>query len=87
LAEVADHLPGPRATVLAVESGDVEAVEAIRTLRQSAPSTTICVLVDEHSPDFDRQLHIAGVDVVFAKPVQEAEIVEALVTGFMARQQ
>jgi DNA-binding response OmpR family regulator len=85
LAEVADLLPGPWATVLAVESGDVDAIEAIRVLRKTAPSTAICVLVDEFSPDFDRQLHIAGVDSVFAKPVEEAEIVEALVAGFMAR--
>jgi DNA-binding response OmpR family regulator len=85
LAEVADLLPGPWATVLAVESGDVDAVDAIRELRRSAPSTAICVLVDELSPDFDRQLYIAGVDAVFAKPVEEKEIVEALVAGFMAR--
>ena len=85
LAEVAEMLPGPWATVLAVESGDLAAVEAIRELRRTAPSTAICVLVDELSPDFDRQLYVAGVDSVFAKPVQEAEIVEALVAGFMAR--
>lgn len=85
LAEVANLLPGPWAAVLAVESGDVGAVEAIRELRRIAPKTALCVLVDELSPDFDRQLHIAGVDAVFAKPVQEAEIVEALVAGFTAR--
>jgi len=85
LAEVTDLLPGPWAAVLAVESGDVAALETIRELRKLAPATALCVLVDELSPDFDRQLHVAGVDAVFAKPVQEAEIVEALVSGFMAR--
>ena len=85
LEEVASLLPGPWAAILAVESGDIAAVEAIRDLRKSAPSTAICVLVDEASPQFDRQLHVAGVDQVFAKPVQETEIVEALVAGFMAR--
>ncbi len=85
LEEVAKLLPGPWATVLSIESGDVGALEQIRSLRRLAPATAICVLVDELSPDFDRQLHIAGVDAVFAKPVEEAEIVEALVSGFMAR--
>ena len=85
LEDVAKLLPGPWATVLSIESGDVGALEQIRGLRRLAPATAICVLVDEFSPDFDRQLHIAGVDAVFAKPVQEAEIVEALVAGFMAR--
>jgi CheY-like chemotaxis protein len=85
LAEVAGFLPGPWAAVLAVESGDVTALEEIRALRQAAPGTVLCVLVDELAPDFDRQLHVAGVDAVFAKPVQEAEIVEALVEGFMTR--
>lgn len=85
LEEVATLLPGPWAAILAVESGDIAAVEAIRNLRKSAPSTAICVLVDEASPQFDRQLLAAGVDQVFAKPVQETEIVEALVAGFMAR--
>jgi DNA-binding response OmpR family regulator len=85
LAEVANLLPGPWAAVLAVESGDVDAAEAIRKLRKAAPSTTLCVLVDELSPDFDRQLYVVGVDAVFAKPVEEREIVEALVAGFMSR--
>jgi DNA-binding response OmpR family regulator len=85
LSEVATHLPGPWAMILAVESGDIAAIDEIRDLRKLAPSTAICVLVDEASPEFDRQLHIAGVDQVFAKPVQETEIVEALVAGFMAR--
>lgn len=85
LAEVAGFLPGPWAAVLAIESGDVAALEAIHALRKAAPTTVLCVLVDEHSPDFDRQLHVAGVDAVFAKPVQEREIVEALVDGFMTR--
>jgi DNA-binding response OmpR family regulator len=85
LSEAARHLPGPWAMILAVESGDIGAVDTIRDLRKLAPSTAICVLVDEASPEFDRQLHIAGVDQVFAKPVQETEIVEALVAGFMAR--
>ena len=85
LDQVAELLPGPWAAVLAVESGDPGALELIRTLRKSAPATALCVLVDELSPDFDRQLYIAGVDAVFAKPVQEREIVEALVAGFMAR--
>jgi len=84
LEQVAGLLPGPWAAILAVESGDVEAIEAIRDLRKP-PSTAICVLVDEASPQFDRQLYVAGVDQVFAKPVQETEIVEALVAGFMAR--
>ena len=70
---------------MAIESGDLSALETIRELRKVAPGTAFCVLVDEHSPDFDRQLHIAGVDAVFAKPVQETEIIEALVAGFMAR--
>lgn len=85
LDQVADLLPGPWAAVLAVESGDPAALDVIRTLRKSAPATALCVLVDELSPDFDRQLYVAGVDAVFAKPVQEREIVEALVAGFMAR--
>ncbi|HEX5006569.1 MAG TPA: hypothetical protein VFV70_05620 [Hyphomonadaceae bacterium] len=85
LAEVAGFLPGPWAVVLAIESGDVAAVEEIRALREIAPRTVFCILVDELAPDFDRQLHIAGVDAVFAKPVQEDEIVEALVEGFMTR--
>jgi CheY-like chemotaxis protein len=85
LAEVADFLPGPWAAVLAIESGDIGALEAIRALRKAAPGTVLCVLVDELAPDFDRQLHVAGVDAVFAKPVQEREIVEALVEGFMMR--
>jgi DNA-binding response OmpR family regulator len=85
LAEVSDLLPGPWALILAVESGDLDAVETIRGLRKAAPATAICVLVDEHSPEFDRQLYVAGVDAVFAKPVEETEIVEALVAGFMAR--
>jgi DNA-binding response OmpR family regulator len=85
LSEVAELVPGPWATVVAVESGDVQALEILRGLRKSAPATAICVLVDEFSPDFDHQLYVAGVDAVFAKPVQEAEIVEALVAGFMAR--
>jgi DNA-binding response OmpR family regulator len=85
LSEVAELLPGPWATVVAIESGDVQALEILRGLRKSAPATAICVLVDELSPDFDHQLYVAGVDAVFAKPVQEAEIVEALVAGFMAR--
>jgi CheY-like chemotaxis protein len=85
LAEVAEFLPGPWAAVVAVESGDVVALEAIRALRKAAPGTVLCVLVDELAPDFDRQLRVAGVDAVFAKPVQEEEIVEALVEGFMTR--
>jgi DNA-binding response OmpR family regulator len=85
LADVADLLPGPWAAVLAIESGDVAALESVRALRKTAPDTVLCVLVDELSPDFDRQLLDAGVDAVFAKPVQENEIVEALVDGFMRR--
>ena len=85
LEQVADMLPGAWASVLAVESGDLDALETIRRLRKGAPGVAICVLVDELSPDFDRQLYIAGVDAVFSKPVQETEIVEALVAGFMAR--
>ncbi len=85
LEEVSDLLPGTWAIVAAVESGDIAAVETIRALRKAAPSTAICVLVDELSPEFDRQLYVAGVDAVFAKPVQRTEIVEALVAGFMTR--
>lgn len=85
LEEVANTLSGSWATVLAIESGDIQALETIRRLRKTAQSTVICVLVDELSPEFDRQLYIAGVDAVFAKPIQETEIVEALVAGFMAR--
>jgi DNA-binding response OmpR family regulator len=85
LEDVAARLSGSWAGILAVESGDIDALEAIRLLRKAAPATVICVLVDELSPDFDRQLYVAGVDAVFAKPIQETEIVEALVAGFMAR--
>jgi DNA-binding response OmpR family regulator len=85
LTEVADLLPGSWAAVLAMESGDLASLEIVRGLRHATPGTAFCVLVDEHSPDFDRQLHIAGVDAVFAKPVQEKEIVEALVAGLMTR--
>jgi DNA-binding NarL/FixJ family response regulator len=85
LEEVGDILPEAWAAVLAVESGDLDALEAVRQLRKIAPSAALCVLVDELSPEFDRQLYVAGVDAVFAKPVQETEIVEALVAGFMAR--
>lgn len=85
LPDVAGHLPGPWAVLLAVESGDPAALEAVRNIREAAPDAVICVLVDELSPDFDGQVGDAGADTVFAKPVQETEIVEALVTGFMAR--
>lgn len=85
LEEVGDRLPAAWAAVLAVESGDLDAVETLRRLRKCAPTAALCVLVDELSPEFDRQLYVAGVDAVFAKPVQETEIVEALVAGFMAR--
>ncbi len=85
LGDITIRLPGPWAILLAVESGDIGPVDAIRGFREAAPGTVICVLVDEHSPDFDSQLRTAGADNVFAKPVQEKEIVEAVVAGFMAR--
>lgn len=85
MPDVTASLPGPWAVLLATESGDPETLEAIRHMREAAPNAVICVLVDELSPDFDRQIAHAGADTVFVKPVQETEIVEALVTGFMAR--
>lgn len=85
LADVPCQLPGPWAVLLAIELGDPAALEAIRHVRDAGPDAVICVLVDEHSPDFDGQVGEAGADTIFAKPVQETEIVEALVTGFMAR--
>lgn len=85
IPDVAMRLPGPWAVVLATESGDPETLEAVRAIREAAPNAVICVLVDELSPDFDRQIAQAGADTVFVKPVQETEIVEALVAGFMAR--
>lgn len=85
LPDVTRQLPGPWAVLLAIESGDPAALEAVRDIRETAPNAVICVLVDELSPDFDSQVGNAGADTVFAKPVQETEIVEALVTGFMAR--
>ena len=85
LAEVEGLLPGPWAALVAIESGDVAALEAIRNMREAAPGIVICALVDEHSPDFDRQLEAAGASTVFAKPVAETEIVQAVVAGFMAR--
>ncbi|MEQ1608149.1 MAG: hypothetical protein ABL956_04140 [Hyphomonadaceae bacterium] len=75
----------PWAFLLAVESGDLGAVESIRDIRANGTDVVICVLVDEISPDFDRQVTEAGADSVFAKPVQEKEIVEALVSGFLSR--
>jgi len=85
LSDVAARLPGPWAVLLAIESGDTLAIDGVRDIRGAAPDAVICVLVDELSPDFDRQVADAGADTVFAKPVQETEIVEALVAGFMAR--
>jgi DNA-binding response OmpR family regulator len=85
LDHVAGFLPGPWACVVAIESGDLAALETVRGLRSASPELAICALVDEASPDFDRQLAEAGADTVFAKPVHESEIVEALVAGFMAR--
>jgi DNA-binding response OmpR family regulator len=85
LSGVASHLPGPWAVLAAIEADDVIALEAIREMRAVAAGVVICALVDEHSPGFDAQLLEAGADTVFAKPVTETEIVEAVVAGFMAR--
>jgi len=85
LSEIESPTHVPWAVLLAVESGDLGAVESIRDIRADGADVVICVLVDELSPDFDRQVIEAGADSVFAKPVQENEIVEALVTGFMMR--
>ncbi len=85
LSGVAARLPGPWAVLAAIESGDVAALEAIREMRAVAAGIVICVLLDEHSPRFDAQVLEAGADMVFAKPVTETEIVEAVVAGFLAR--
>jgi DNA-binding response OmpR family regulator len=82
LADVAGMLPGPWAVLIAIESGDPAALEAIREIKALAPATVVCALLDEHSPDFDKQLAEAGANSVFAKPVAEPEIVAAVVTGF-----
>lgn len=85
LSEIVSPTHVPWAVLLAVESGDLGAVESIRDIRAEGADVLICVLVDEMSPDFDRQVTEAGADSVFAKPVQEKEIVEALVSGFLSR--
>lgn len=82
-AEIVSMLPGPWAVLLAIESGDPVALETVCDTRRAGPDTVICALLDEHSPDFDRQLAEAGADSIFAKPVTETEIVEAVVAGFM----
>ncbi len=85
LAEAEPRISGAWAAVVSVESGDSDAIERLRGLHEVAPETVLCVLVDELYPDFDRELRAAGVDAVITKPVQEGEIVEALVSGFTAR--
>lgn len=85
LAGAIDKLPGPWAILATVESGDVGALDIICELRVAGPDVVICVLVDELSPPYDRQILEAGADTVFAKPVSETEIVEAVVAGFLAR--
>ncbi len=85
LSDVKAGLPGPWATLLAIESGDPAALDAVREIRSAAANVVICVLLDEHAPPYDQQVAHAGADSVFAKPVHEKEIVEALVAGFMAR--
>lgn len=85
LAEAPGRVPGAWAAVLCVESDDSTAFEHLQELHRISPETVICVLVEEFFPDFDRLLKTSGVDAVIAKPVQEAEIVEALVSGFTAR--
>ncbi len=84
-AEVISALPGPWAVVLAIESGDPGALDLIREIGSLSPSTVICALLDELSPQYDGQVEEAGARSLFAKPVAETEIVEALVAGFMAR--
>ncbi len=52
LSEVATHLPGPWAMILAVESGRHRRDrKRSATCASSPPSTAICVLVDEASPE------------------------------------
>lgn len=85
LEEAEARIPGAWAAVLSLESGDVASLDRLRALQRLSPETVICVLIDELYPDFDRQLRAAGVDAVICKPVQEREIVEALVAGFTAR--
>lgn len=80
------HLPGPWAVMLAIESGDPAALDLIRDIRNRSSDVVICVLLDELSPHYDRQVAEAGASSLFAKPVGESEIVEALVAGFMSRQ-
>lgn len=78
-------LPGPWAVMLAIESGDPAALDLLRRIREVAPDVVICALLDELSPHYDRQVAAAGANSVFAKPVSETEIMEALVKGFMLR--
>ncbi|MFT3724323.1 MAG: hypothetical protein QM773_12110 [Hyphomonadaceae bacterium] len=85
-AEVTDKLHGPWAVVLAIESGDPAALDLIREIRGVSPDIVVCALMDELSPHYDRQVEEAGANSIFAKPVFETEIVEALVAGFMRRQ-
>ena len=83
--DVISALPGPWAVVLAVESGDPSALDLIREIRNISPGIVICALLDELSPQYDGQISEAGANSLFAKPVGETEIVEALVAGFMSR--
>jgi DNA-binding response OmpR family regulator len=78
-------LPGPWAVLLAIESGDPSALDLIREIRGANPLIVICALLDELSPQYDRQVIDAGASSLFAKPVAETEIVEALVAGFVSR--
>ncbi len=81
--EVTSMLQGPWAVVLAIESGDPAALDLIREIRAVSPDIVVCALMDELSPHYDRQVEEAGANSIFAKPVSETEIVEALVAGFM----
>ncbi len=81
--ELTSRLPGPWAVVLAIESGDPAALDLIRELRGLSPDIVVCALMDELSPQYDQQVQEAGANSIFAKPVSETEIVEALVAGFM----
>jgi DNA-binding response OmpR family regulator len=83
--DVATNLPGPWAVLLAIDSGDLLALETIREIRTASSDIVICILVDELAPEFDRQVIDAGADTLFVKPVEESEIVRAVVDGFLAR--
>ncbi len=67
------------AVLVAIESGDTAALEAVREIRGAALNADHLRAGGRHSPDFDTQVGEAGADTVFAKPVPETEIVEALV--------